>query len=86
MTNPSDVHSVCSVAVIDSMPEGSGDVKSNDQDRNWWKTWLDYCWEHYHVPFMEWVKKKIFKTDGQNPKNNYEFMAQKEQVHLKKPG
>ena len=41
---------------------------------------------YYHIPFMEWVMKKLFKMSGLTPGSNFEFMAKGVQVHRKKPG
>ena len=82
---PSDVHSVCSVAVIDDMPEGIGDDKSCGLNQNWWKPWLEHFWEHYNVPFIEWLKNKFVKPAGRKPRYESEFMAEK-QVNLKNHG
>jgi hypothetical protein len=53
----------------------------------------DYCklffksgQEYYHIPFMEWVMKKLFKMGGLTPGRNFEFMAEGVLVHRKKPG
>ena len=86
LTDPSDVNSVCLVVVPDSMPKGSGEQRTNDKDGPWWKTWLDYCWEHYNEPFIEWIKNKFAKAASQRVEDNYEFMVENEQFHPKKPG
>ena len=86
LTDPSDVNSVCLVAVPDSMPKGSGEQRTNDKDGPWWKTWLDYYWEHYNEPFIEWIKNKFAKAASQRVEDNYEFMVENEQFHPKKPG
>ena len=53
---------------------------------------VDYCklffkssQEYYHIPFMEWVMKKLFKMGGLTPGSNFEFMAEGVNVHMKNP-
>ena len=85
LKNPNDLHSVCLVAKIDSVLEGIGDVNSDYQDQSRWHNYLDYCWEHYHIPFMEWVMKKIFKIGGQSPGSNLEFVVEGVKIHMTYP-
>ena len=40
---------------------------------------------YYHIPFMEWVMKKLFKMGGLTPGSNFEFMAEGVNVHMKNP-
>ena len=85
LPTPNVVHSICSVAVHDDMPEGSGDGKSCGFNQISWKTWLEHLWEHYNIPFIEWIKNKFVKPVGRRSREESEFMAEK-QVILRNPG
>ena len=85
MPTPNVVHSICSVAVHDDMPEGSGDGKSCGFNHNWWKAWLEHLWGHYHVPFIEWLKNKFVKSAGRSLQVESEYIAEN-QVILRNPG
>ena len=41
--------------------------------------------EYYHIPFMEWIIKKVFKMSSLD-RGGDEFMEKGVQVHRKKPG
>ena len=85
LPTPSNVHSICSVAILEEMPEGIGDNKSYGSNQIWWETWLEHLWEHYNIPFIEWIKNKFVKPVGRRSQEESELMAE-QQVILRNPG